>query len=64
MLLLLFCIILFRYFKNMYYYVDTSKRFQQQLLEIIQHKENELFETLGALYTAEKAEIRTNQMTI
>lgn len=48
----------------MYYYVDTSKRFQQQLLEIIQHKENELFETLGALYTAEKAEIRTNQMTI
>lgn len=48
----------------MYYYVDTSKRFQQQLLEIIQHKENELFETLGALYTVEKAEIRTNQMTI
>ena len=46
------------------FYVDTSQRFQQQLLEIIQHKGNELFETLGALYTAEKAEIRTNQMTI
>lgn len=31
---------------------------------MIQHKGNKLFETLGALYTAEKAEIRTNQMTI
>ena len=41
-----------------------SKRFQQQLLEIIQHKGNELFETLGALYGAGKAEIRTNHMTI
>ena len=41
-----------------------SKRFQQQLLEIIQRKGNELFETLGALYAAEKAEIRTNHMTI
>lgn len=46
------------------FYVDNSKRFQQQLFEIIQHKGNKLFETLGALYTAEKAEIRTNQMTI
>ena len=46
------------------FYVDNSKRFQQQHLEIIQHKGNKLFETLGALYKAEKAEIRTNQMTI
>ena len=46
------------------FYVEASKRFQQQLLEIVQHKGNELFETLGTLYTAEKAEIRTNQMTI
>ena len=41
-----------------------QKRFQKQLLEIIQHKGNELFETAGTFYSAAKAEIRTNQMTI
>ena len=46
------------------FYVDTSKEVQKQLLEIIQHKGNELFETAGTFYSAAKAEIRTNQMTI
>ena len=46
----------FFFFLYLYHFVPLSKyimikKFQQQLLEIIQHKGNELVETLKALHT-------------